>query len=70
LCGYPDIIVAQVQPGNDELTAAGVVEEYLRMPVTEDHDFLKSALLLLMCSLHQCIQHTSSQYNTTLHLNT
>ena len=41
-----------MEPDNAELTAAGVVEDYLRMPATEDHDFLKSALLLLMCSLH------------------
>jgi hypothetical protein len=42
------MIVAQVQPGNDQLIAAGVVEDYMRMPTTEDHDFLKSALLLLI----------------------
>ena len=30
-----------MQPGNEELTAAGVVEDYMKMPTTEDHDFLK-----------------------------
>ena len=36
-----------MEPDNAELTAAGVVEDYLRMPATEDHDFLKSALLYI-----------------------